>query len=65
MKSFPTACVATTEKDAGLILDCKKIPEDLKERLFQVPIEISFLSELEQQVFEASLLGAIRPWAPA
>lgn len=65
MKAFPTACVATTEKDAGRILDFKKIPEELKERLFQVPIEISFLSELEQQVFEASLLGVIRPWAPA
>ena len=64
MKAFPTACVATTEKDAGRILDCKKIPAELKERLFQVPIEISFLSELEQQVFEASLLGVLKPFAP-
>ena len=64
MKDFPTACIATTEKDAGRILDYKKIPADLKERLFQVPIEVSFLSELEQQVFESTLLGILRPFAP-
>ena len=62
MKAFPTACVATTEKDAGRILDLKKIPEDLKQRLFQVPIEVAFLSELEQAVFTAALLGALRKW---
>lgn len=64
MKDFPTACVATTEKDAGRILDYKKIPDELKERLFQVPIEVAFLSEQEQAVFEEALLGVLRPWAP-
>lgn len=65
MDAWPTACVATTEKDAGRILDNKKIPEDLKKRLFQVPIEVMFPSEFEQQVFEASLLGFLREYAPA
>ncbi|MBQ6253957.1 MAG: tetraacyldisaccharide 4'-kinase [Bacteroidales bacterium] len=56
----PTAVVATTEKDCQRILDFKNIPEDLKVRLFQVPIEVGFLSETEKAVFETSLLDALR-----
>ena len=56
----PTAVVATTEKDCQRILDFKNIPEDLKVRLFQVPIEVGFLSETEKEVFETTLLEALR-----
>jgi tetraacyldisaccharide 4'-kinase len=52
--------VATTEKDCQRILDFKGIPQDLKVRLFQVPIEVGFLSEHEKEVFEGSLLTALR-----
>lgn len=62
MKSSPTACIATTEKDARRIVEAKKIPEELKERLFQVPIEVIFLSDAEKQVFEATLLGMLRKY---
>ncbi len=56
----PTAVVATTEKDCQRLLDCKKIPGQLKERLFQVPIKVAFLSEEEEAVFRASLSGKLQ-----
>lgn len=59
-KAHPTTAVATTEKDAQRVLDCRKIPDRLKERLFQVPIEMEFLSEREEALFEESLLAAVR-----
>lgn len=59
-KAHPTAAVATTEKDAQRLLDCKNVPVRLKERLFQVPIEVTLLSEHEESVFTSSLLAAIR-----
>ena len=62
MKAWPTACIATTEKDARRVVDFKKIPEELKERFFQVPIEVSFLSDAETQVFESTLLGMLKQY---
>ncbi len=60
VREHPTAVVATTEKDCQRILDLGNIPHDLKVRLFQVPIEVGFLSEHEKEVFETSLLEALR-----
>lgn len=60
VREYPTAVVATTEKDCQRVLDFKEIPQDLKVRLFQVPIEVGFLSEHEKTVFEEALLGALR-----
>ena len=60
VREHPTAVVATTEKDCQRILDFKNIPDELKVRLFQVPIEVGFLSEHEKTVFEETLLGALR-----
>lgn len=59
VEEYPTAVVATTEKDCQRLLDCKNIPERLKERLFQVPIEVEFLSENEREVFKESLFTAL------
>lgn len=59
IREFPTAMVATTEKDCQRILDYKNIPQELKVRLFQVPIEVGFLSEHEKAVFEETLLTAL------
>lgn len=64
IEEFPTAVVATTEKDCQRILDCKKIPAKLKERLFQVPIEVEFLSEHERDIFERSLFSALDNFTP-
>ena len=59
IRAFPTACVATTEKDAQRVVD-KKVPETLRQRLFQVPIEVNFLSPAEQEIFETTLLDLLR-----
>ena len=55
--SEPTALVATTEKDSQRLKDMKKIPETLRKRMFQVPIEAFFLTEKEEAVFRKLLLG--------
>ena len=59
-KSDPTAVLVTTEKDARRVMDRKKIPGTLKERMFQVPIEVAFLSDREKEIFEEKLLTALR-----
>lgn len=59
-RANPTAAIATTEKDAQRLVDCLKVTQRLKERLFQVPIEVAFLSELEEAVFAASMLETLR-----
>ena len=61
-KSFPTAAIATTEKDAQRLVDCPKVTQRLKERLFQVPIEVAFLSELEEAVFSSTLIDHLREY---
>ena len=58
-KGSPTAVVATTEKDSQRILDYKKIPDSLKKKMFMVPIEVSFLSLHEKEVFETLLSDAL------
>lgn len=63
-EASPTATLITTEKDAQRILDCKKVPSTLKERLFYVPIEVAFLSENEQQTFDKVMLEALRNFTP-
>ena len=60
VKEYPTACVATTEKDAQRIVDTKKVPETLRKRLFQVPIQIEFLTPQEKEIFETTLLDLLR-----
>lgn len=60
VKEHPTAVVATTEKDAQRILDYRRIPDNLKVRLFQVPIEVGFLSDHEKEIFETTLMTALR-----
>lgn len=59
-RQYPTAVVATTEKDAQRIADAKKVPPALKERLFYIPIEVHFLTDNEREVFEATLLASLR-----
>ena len=56
-KTHPTALVATTEKDCQRVQDYKRVPDALKVKMFQVPIEINFLSENEQRIFSALLDG--------
>ncbi len=50
-KSYPTAVIMTTEKDSQRLRDCKFVDNNLKTRLFYVPIKTSFISEEDRQVF--------------
>ncbi|MBQ9892074.1 MAG: tetraacyldisaccharide 4'-kinase [Bacteroidales bacterium] len=59
-KNFPTAVVATTEKDSQRITDTRGVPDSLKRRLFQVPIEVAFLTDVEKTIFEAEMLSRLK-----
>jgi len=59
VRENPTAVVITTEKDSRRILDCKKIPSELKERLFCLPIKAVFLTQEEDEAFREALLSAL------
>lgn len=54
--AFPTSILVTTEKDSQRVIECKKIPEDLRQRMFYVPIKVTFLNESEKQIFRSKLL---------
>lgn len=56
---WPTALIATTEKDSQRLRSYKKMPETLQKRMFQTPIEVHFLSEHEKGIFEKTLLDAL------
>ncbi len=55
VRRHPTAALFTTEKDAGRVLDCRKIPAEIKQRLFHVPIRVRFLTDRERELFEERL----------
>ena len=59
-KAFPTSVVMTTEKDCQRVRDCKKLPDNLKQRLFYTPIKTAFLSEDDKQVFTSILTGFLK-----
>lgn len=59
LKQNSIAAVATTEKDAQRIRDCKNVPRVLRERLFYVPIEVGFLSEEDKSCFKSTLISLL------
>lgn len=58
-RNWPTALIATTEKDSQRLRGYKNMPETLKKRMFQAPIEVSFITPHEKEIFENTLLGAL------
>lgn len=61
IKAWPTAAVATTQKDACRMRDRKKnVSPALQERLFEVPIRVEFLSPEEKSEFRETLAGLLR-----
>lgn len=54
-EAFPTSLVITTEKDWQRIRDCRDVPEDLRKRMFYMPIRAQFLSEDGQRAFSSLL----------
>ena len=59
VRSHPAAAIVTTEKDAQRVLDVKKMPQELKNRMFYCPIRAEFLSEEEKERFSALLLESL------
>ena len=59
VKALPTACIMTTEKDAQRMRDVKKVPDNVKQRLFYVPIQAAFLSPEEEAAFTEFMLGRL------
>ena len=49
---FPTALVATTEKDSQRISGRTDIPERMKAKMFYAPIKVGFLTEEEAALFK-------------
>ena len=49
--AHPTSLIITTEKDYQRIRDCKNVPDDLRQRMFYMPIRAQFLSDDERAVF--------------
>ncbi len=49
----------TTEKDTQRLRDVVSVPEDLRKRLFYLPIEAAFLSPEEDAAFTTALLSSL------
>ena len=60
VKEFPTACLVTTEKDAQRIVDARNVPEELRLRMFQIPVEAAFLTPEEDAAFTEALLQKLK-----
>ncbi len=56
-EAHPTSLVITTEKDYQRIRDCKNVPDDLRQRMFYMPIRAQFLSDEERGVFAGLISG--------
>jgi len=55
VRRYPTAALLTTEKDAVRVLDCKKVDESVRKRLFAVPVRAYFTTESERSEFVEAL----------
>lgn len=60
VKASATSCLITTEKDAQRLRDCKNVPQSVRERLFYIPVEATFLTGEEQAAFTGLLTSTIR-----
>lgn len=56
-KAYPTSVVMTTEKDSQRLRDVRYLDEDLKTRIFYVPIKAQFTSKREKEIFLEILDG--------
>ncbi len=56
---YSTAVIMTTEKDSQRIIDCQFVPVSIKDRMFQVPIKVNFLTDGDREIFNKTLLDTI------
>ncbi len=59
-ENFPTSVIMTTEKDCQRVRDCKFVPAGLKQRMFQTPIKVDFLTEDDRNIFKSVLISALK-----
>lgn len=57
---YPTSVVMTTEKDCQRVRDCGNISDNLKLRMFYVPIKAAFLAEKDHETFTAVLKSFLK-----
>ena len=50
----------TTEKDCQRVRDCKRVPDNLKQRLFYTPIKTEFLSDEDREKFTFTLKECLK-----
>ena len=55
VRKYPTAALLTTEKDAVRVLDCKKVDDGVRKRLFAVPVKAAFVEESDAAAFAGIL----------
>jgi len=58
--AFPTSVVMTTEKDCQRVRDCARVSDNLKLRMFYVPIKAEFLSDQDKVTFITALKAFLK-----
>ncbi len=58
-RKSPTSVIMTTEKDCQRVMDCRFMPESLKQKMFFTPIQVRFTNEKESGAFHALLQDVI------
>ena len=58
--AFPTSVVMTTEKDCQRVRDCAKVSDNLKLRMFYVPIKAEFLNDPDKETFITALKSFLK-----
>lgn len=57
---YPTAVVMTTEKDSQRLRDCRRISDNMKLRMFYVPIKSEFLTVEDKEKFTSVLKSFLK-----
>jgi len=60
IREQPTACIMTTEKDAQRLRDVPDVPAEIRQRLFCLPIQATFLQPEDENAFREVLLAALQ-----
>ena len=58
--AFPTSVVMTTEKDCQRVRDCARVSDNLKLRMFYVPIKAEFLNDPDKETFITALKSFLK-----
>ena len=59
-KGYPTSVVMTTEKDCQRVRDCGIVSDNLKLRMFYIPIKAEFLAAQDKETFISALKSFLK-----